>query len=124
MLPLRREEKEGCVRREKEGLKEELRETRVLVRGTLHECGGRWDRAKGVDEPSQLLRKTLLSTTMAKVLRESVAFNWALQNRKLGGCQNTAVHHLKLWFCKISVRSNCMCAQRWGLLKQMRKTPL
>ena len=54
MLPLRREEKEGCVRREKEGLKEELRETRVLVRGTLHECGGRWDRAKGVDEPSQL----------------------------------------------------------------------
>ena len=33
--------------------------------------------------------------------------------------QNTAVHNLEVWFCKILARSNCTCGQRWGLLEQI-----
>ena len=29
------------------------------------------------------------------------------------------MHHLEVWFCKISARSNYMCCQRWGLLKRI-----
>ena len=54
-----------------------------------------------------------------KILGASVARNWAWRNRAVGGCQNTAVHHLEVCFCKISVRSNYMCGQRWGLLQQI-----
>ena len=57
--------------------------------------------------------------SVPKILGASVALNWAWRNRAVGGCQNTAVHHLEVWFCKISVRSNYMCGQRWGLLQQI-----
>ena len=52
-------------------------------------------------------------------LRASVTLNWAWRNRGVGGCQNAAVHHLEVWFCKISVRSNYMCGERWGWLEQI-----
>ena len=56
---------------------------------------------------------------MAKMPGASVALNWARPNRGVGGCQNTAVYHLEVWFCKISARSNYMRCQRWDLLKRI-----
>ena len=51
--------------------------------------------------------------------RTSLALIRTWRERGVGGCQNTAVHHLEVWFCKISARSNYMCCQRWGLLKRI-----
>ena len=47
-----------------------------------------------------------------QILGASVALNWAWRNRRVGGCQNTAVHNLEIRFCKIPTRSNHMCGQR------------
>ena len=51
--------------------------------------------------------------------RTSLALIRTWRERGVGGCQNTAVYHLEVWFCKISARSNYMCCQRWGLLKRI-----
>ena len=51
--------------------------------------------------------------------RTSLALIRTWRERGVGGCQNTAVHHLEVWFCKISARSNYMCCQRWGLLERI-----
>ena len=51
--------------------------------------------------------------------RTSLALIRTWRERGVGGCQNTAVHHLEVWFCKISARSNSVCCQRWGLLKRI-----
>ena len=56
---------------------------------------------------------------MPQILGASVALQWAWRNRAAGGCQNTAVHHLEVWFCKISARSNYMCCQSGGVLKRI-----
>ena len=51
--------------------------------------------------------------------RTSLALIRTWRERGVGGCQNTAVHHLEVWSCKISAGSNYMCCQRWGLLKRI-----
>ena len=54
-----------------------------------------------------------------KMPRTSLAHARARRDPGVGGCQNTAVHHLEVWFCKILARSNYMCGQRWGLLERI-----
>ena len=52
--------------------------------------------------------------------RTNLALVRTWRERGVGGCQNTtAAHHLEVWSCKISARSNYMCCQRWGLLKRI-----
>ena len=41
------------------------------------------------------------------------------RDRRVGGCQNTAVDNFEVWFCKISARSKYIYGQRWGLLEQI-----
>ena len=42
------------------------------------------------------------------MLRNSVALVRAWRDRGVGGCQNTAVHNLEVWFCKMLARSKCV----------------
>ena len=51
--------------------------------------------------------------------RTNLALLRRWRERGVGGCQNTAVYHLEVWFCKISARSNYMRCQRWDLLKRI-----
>ena len=51
--------------------------------------------------------------------RTSLAHARARRDPEVGECQNSAVHHLEVWFSKISTRSNYMCGQRRGLLKRI-----
>ena len=66
-----------------------------------------------------LLRQTPLYTHVTKMPRTSLAHARARRDPGVGGCQNSAVHHLEVWFCKILARSNYMCGQRWGLLERI-----
>ena len=51
--------------------------------------------------------------------RTSLARVRAWRDRGVGGCQNTALHHLEVRFCKILARSKYRCGHRWGLLEQI-----
>ena len=71
------------------------------------------------DESTPILRQTPLYTLVSKMPRTSLALIPTWREREVGGCQNTAVHHLEVWFRKILARSNYMWGQRWGLLEQI-----
>ena len=70
-------------------------------------------------ESTPLLRQTPLYTHVTKMPRTSLAHARARRDPGVGGCQNSAVHHLEVWFCKILARSNYMCGQRWDLLERI-----
>ena len=76
------------------------------------------DLAKEV-ESTHLLRTTPLYMLLTKMPRTSLALFPTWREQGVGGCQNTAVHHLEVWFRKILARSNYMWGQRWGLLEQI-----
>ena len=54
-----------------------------------------------------------------KNARTSLALIPTWRELGVGGCQNTAVHRLEVWLCKILARSNYMWDQRWGLLERI-----
>ena len=62
---------------------------------------------------------TAVYAPVTKMPRTSLAHARARRDPGVGGCQNSAVHHLEVWFCKILARSNYMCCQRWGFLERI-----
>ena len=62
---------------------------------------------------------TAVDARGSKMPRTSLALVQAWRAWGVGGCQNTTLHNLEVWFCKISSRSNYRYGQRKGSFEQI-----